>query len=234
MVATLAASPTRSKVRPHVGTASSRRYERRRPEKTPLYKIVSEHLEGWLENRAVAEHPVLAHVERELRSYLTCGILCFGFGRARCTSCGQGFVVALSCKGRGVCPSCNGRRMAQTAAHLVDHVIPPVPVRQWVISVPKRLRCFLADRPNAVAALTRIFIEEIERLLCTAAGLTRDGHRPSVARPRLGAVSFLHRFGSALNHHVHLHACATDGVFVPTSDGPPAFTAGSRWTQASG
>jgi len=44
--------------------------------------------------------------------------------------------------------------LAQTAAHLVDHVIPPVPVRQWVISVPKRLRCFLADRPNAVAALT--------------------------------------------------------------------------------
>ena len=28
--------------------------------------------------------------------------------------------------------------MAQTAAHLVDHVIPPVPVRQWVISVPQR------------------------------------------------------------------------------------------------
>ena len=143
MVAVLTASPTRPKVRPHVGTASSRRYERRRPEKTPLYKIVSEHLEGWLENRAVAEHPVSAHVERELRSYLTCGILCFGFGRARCTSCGQGFVVAFSCKGRGVCPSCNGRRMAQTAAHLVDCVISPVPVRQWVISVPKRSRCFL-------------------------------------------------------------------------------------------
>ncbi|MEX0687992.1 MAG: transposase zinc-binding domain-containing protein, partial [Pirellulales bacterium] len=119
---------------------------------------VAEHLEGWLENRTVAEQPVSAHVERELRSYLTCGILCFGFGRARCASCGQGFVVAFSCKGRGVCPSCNGRRMAQTAAHLVDRVIPPVPVRQWVISVPKRLRGFLADRPQAVAALTRIFL----------------------------------------------------------------------------
>ena len=94
MVAVLTASPTRSKVRPHVGTASSRRYERRRPEKTPLYKVVAEHLEGWLENRAVAEQPVSAHIERELRSYLTCGILCFGFGRARCASCGQGFVVA--------------------------------------------------------------------------------------------------------------------------------------------
>ena len=228
MVAVLTASPTRSKVRPHCGTTSSRRYERRRPEKTPLYKVVAEHLEGWLETRAVAEHPVSAHVERELRSYLTCGILCFGFGRGRCASCGQGFVVAFSCKGRGVCPSCNGRRMAQTAAHLVDRVIPPVPVRQWVISVPKRLRCFLADRPSAVAALTRIFIEEIERLLCTAAGPTRAGDRPSVARPRLGAVSFLHRFGSALNHHVHLHACATDGVFVPTGGGPPARLRASR------
>jgi hypothetical protein len=101
-----------------------------------------------------------------------------------------------------------------------------------VISVPKRLRCFLADRPSAVAALTRIFIEEIERLLCTAAGSTRDGHRPSEARPRLGAVSFLHRFGSALNHHVHLHACATDGVFVPTGGGPPAFLPARPITQA--
>jgi hypothetical protein len=154
MVAVLTASPTRSKVRPHVGTTSSGRCERRRPEKTPLYKVVAEHLEGWLETRAVAEQPASAHIERELRSYLTCGILCFGFGRARCASCGQVFVVAFSCKSRGVCPSCKGRRMAQTAAHLVDRMIPPVPVRQWVISVPKRLRCFLADRPNAVAAKT--------------------------------------------------------------------------------
>ena len=37
--------------------------------------------------------------------------------------------------------------MAQTAAHLADHVIPPVPVRQLVISVPRRLRGILADRP---------------------------------------------------------------------------------------
>ena len=166
MVAVLTASPTRSKVRPHCGTTSSRRYERRRPEKTPLYKIVSENLESWLEWREAAERPVPGHVEEELRGYLECGLLCFGFARALCTGCGQGFVVAFSCKGRGVCPSCNGRHMAQTAAHLADHVIPPVPVRQWVISVPKRLRGMLAHRPNAVAAVTRIFIAEIERLLC--------------------------------------------------------------------
>ena len=73
-------------------------------------------------------------------------------------SCPQRFVVAFSCKRRGACPSCNGRHMVQTAAHLVDHVIPPVPVRQWVISLPKRLRGVLGDRPKAVAAVTRIFL----------------------------------------------------------------------------
>jgi hypothetical protein len=123
--------------------------------------------------------------------------------------------------------------MAQTAAHLADHVIPPVPVRQWVISVPKQLRCFLANRPEAIAALTKIFLAEIERLLSVAADVTID----AAARPRLGAVSFVHRFGSALNRHVHLHVCATDGVFVPAAGGagcfaPPAFLPARPITQA--
>jgi hypothetical protein len=66
-----------------------------------------------------------------------------------------------------------------------------------VISVPKRLRGMLADRPAAVSALTKSFIAEIERLLCSAAGVTRNANTPASAHPRLGAVSFLHRFGSA-------------------------------------
>jgi hypothetical protein len=237
MVATLAAFPARSSPRPHAGPAASRRYERRRPEKTPLYKIVSEFLESWLEDRSAREQPVAACVEEEFRGYLTCGLLCFGFARALCTQCPQRFVVAFSCKRRGVCSSCNGRHMAQTAAHLVDHVIPPVPVRHWVISVPKRLRCFLADRPAAVRALTKIFLAEIERLLCAAAGVTIDADALPATHPRLGTVSFLHRFGSALNHHVHLYVCASDGVFVPAAGGagccaPPAFLPARPITQA--
>ena len=126
--------------------------------------------------------------------------------------------------------------MTQTAAHLVDHVIPPVPVRQWVISMPKRLRGFLADRPQAVAVLTKIFLTEIERLLLAAAGGTPDADIPRAARPPLGGISFLHRFGSALNHYVHLHVCATDGVFVPAAaeagtDAPPAFLPARPITQ---
>jgi hypothetical protein len=109
--------------------------------------------------------------------------------------------------------------MAQTAAHLADHVIPPVPMRQWVIAVPKRLRGILADRPQAMTTLSRIFLEEIERLLCHAADVPTDRDAAGQARPRLGAVSFQHRFGSALNQHVHLHACVTDGVFERSADG---------------
>ena len=237
MIAAVTGFPARSRRRPHGGPAASRRYERRRPEKTPLHKIISENLESWLAWREAAERPVPGYVEDELRGYLECGLLCFGFARALCTGCRTGFVVAFSCKGRGVCPSCNGRHMAQTAAHLVDHVIPPVPVRQWVISVPKRLRGMLADRPRAVAALTKIFLDEIERTLITASGVTATTDMPRAARPRLGGISFLHRFGSALNHHVHLHACVTDGVFVPAAaeagcDAPPAFLPARPITQA--
>ncbi|MBM4013312.1 MAG: IS91 family transposase, partial [Planctomycetes bacterium] len=46
-----------------------------------------------------SERPVPGYVEDEFRGYLECGLLCFGFARALCTGCGQGFVVAFSCKG---------------------------------------------------------------------------------------------------------------------------------------
>jgi XTP/dITP diphosphohydrolase len=59
--------------------------------------------------------------------------------------------VAFSCKGRGVCPSCNARRMVEVAAHLNDHVLPPLPIRQWVLSVPKRIRPFFHHDPALLA-----------------------------------------------------------------------------------
>ena len=103
--------------------------------------------------------------------------------------------------------------------------------------MPKRLRGLLADRPPAVAVLTKIFLTEIERLLLAVAGGTPDADLPRAARPRLGGISFLHRFGSALNRHVHLHACVTDGVFVLAAaeggtDAPPTFLPARPMTPA--
>jgi hypothetical protein len=94
MVAAFTGFPARIRRRPHGGPATSHRYERRRPEKTPLHKIVSENLESWLAWREAAERPVPGYVEDELRGYLACGLLCFGFARAVCLTCRTGFVVA--------------------------------------------------------------------------------------------------------------------------------------------
>jgi hypothetical protein len=63
-------------------------------------------------------------VKEEFDAFLDCGILARGFLRLRCADCAHEKLVAFSCKRRGFCPSCGARRMAETAAHLADHVIP--------------------------------------------------------------------------------------------------------------
>ena len=113
--------------------SAAARYRPRRPSQNVFYRCVQQHLETWLAQCRDGHHddgPVPPYVEREFRRYLDCGILAHGFARARCGQCGHDFLIAFSCKGRGVCPSCNTRRMVATAAHLTDHVLPPLPVRQ--------------------------------------------------------------------------------------------------------
>jgi hypothetical protein len=108
-------------------------YERHRPEQTTLYRLIQQHaatLFAQAEAEACAELPQF--VKDELDDFLECGIFAHGFLRLRCGVCGHDKLVAFSCKRRGLCPSCGARRMAQTAAHLVDRVIPHVPVRQGV------------------------------------------------------------------------------------------------------
>ena len=95
-------------------------YRRRRPETTALYRIVQTHLATFLA-RLDADPDATrwpAFVVRELDAFLRCGILAHGFARVHCDHCGKDALVAFSCKGRGFCPSCGGRRMADTAAHL--------------------------------------------------------------------------------------------------------------------
>jgi hypothetical protein len=174
-----------------------------------VYQVVQKHLETWLEMARAGdggEDLVPAYIEHDFRQYLTCGILANGFARARCDHCGHDFLMAFSCKGRGVCPSCNTRRMDESAAHLVDHVFPQVPVRQWGLSVPKRLRYFLHQDARLVNAVLGIFRAEVEAAL-RLCSLDAPGEA------RFGAVSFGHRFGSALNAHLHFHCCVVDGVF---------------------
>ena len=195
-------------------------YERRTPATTVLHTVVREHLESFLADaRQRSGHGtgVPRHVERELRNYLACGILAHGFVRVRCVDCGFDRLLAFSCKGRAVCPSCRGRRMADAAVHLVDRVLPCAPYRQWTLSVPWRLRALLArDRRLLSAALT-CFVRAVfrwQRAQARALGIV--GAAP-------GAVTAIQRFGSVLNLNVHFHTLIPDGVFVTDGAGGARF-----------
>jgi hypothetical protein len=73
-------------------------------------------------------------VRNELEAFITCGDFEHGFLVAQCSRCGDSLRVPFACKSRGICPSCMGRRMAETAALLVEYRLPDVPWRQWVLS----------------------------------------------------------------------------------------------------
>jgi ribosomal protein S27E len=160
-------------------------------------------------------------VQQEFEAYLKCGRLEHGFLRVRCESCHAEHLVAFSCKRRGFCPSCGARRMAETAALLVDEVFPEQPVRQWVLSVPYPLRFLFASRPDIMGAVLGIVYRVIATHLIRKAGF-------SAKRARTGAVTLIQRFGSALNLNLHFHMLFLDGVYVEAPDGSLMF----RWVKA--
>ena len=107
----------------------------------------------------------------EFDAFLKCGTLAHGFLRLRCGECSHEKLVAFSCKRRGICPSCGARRMEETAAHLVDHVIPRVPVRQWVLSFPIALRILFAAHPELLSPVLHIIHRVIGGFLMKPSGI---------------------------------------------------------------
>src|SRR5262249_55812575 len=155
-----------------------------------------------------------AYVQREFYDYLQCGILAHGFVRLGCDTCKHEMLLAFSCKRRGFCPSCAGRRMAQTAAHLVEQVMPWVPTRQWVVSVPLPLRYWMASSQDLTATVHTIIRTTISQYYVNQVvtrGVPRDKVQP-------GSVTFIQRFGSALNLHLHFHVVFLEGVYLDRTD----------------
>ena len=197
------------------------RYQRHRPEHTLLYRIVEEYYPAFTAHVVEQGGELPAYVRREFEDYLKCGRLEHGFLRVRCESCHAEHLVAFSCKRRGFCPSCGARRMAESAALLVDEVLPEQPTRQWVLSFPFQLRFLFASRPNLMGQVLGIVYRVIATHLVKKAGLTH-------ATARTGAVTLIQRFGSALNLNIHFHMLFLDGVYVDGADGRVRF----RWVKA--
>ena len=85
--------------------------------------------------------------------------------------------------------------MADTAAHLVDRLLPHVPIRQWVLSVPFQLRFLFARDPQVMGRVLGIVYRAIETHLIHKAGLTRT-------EAHTGAVTLIQCFGSALDANI--------------------------------
>jgi ribosomal protein S27E len=180
------------------------RYQRHQPENTLLYQLVKEHWPQFQNMLSGQGRYLPDNVAREFKDYLKCGRLEHGFLRVRCESCHHEKLVAFSCKRRGFCPSCGARHMADSAAHLVDEVLP---TRQWVLSVPYLLRYLFATNPQVMSQVLTIVHRVIGTFLIKRARMTvRSGAQS-------GAVTLIQRFGSALNLNPHFHMLYLNGVY---------------------
>ena len=143
-------------------------YKRRRLEETILYRLLQDHLETFLaevEAGGVASLPQF--VKGEFDAFLECGILRRAFAPRA---------------GRGA--------WRKPATWLVDHVIPKVPVRQWVLAFPIPLRRLLAVHPKLLAPVLQIIYRVIATHLIKKAGAKRS-------EAASGVVTLIQRFGSA-------------------------------------
>ena len=192
-------------------------YERHKPQKSLLYQIIQRHWPSFVAHCEAHDHPVPNFIKKEFEAYFRCGVLDYGFARIYCQECHYDRLIGFSCKKRGFCGSCLARRMSETSSRLVDSLIPHIPTRQWVLSVPAPLRYLIAYDNNALNAVLSIFMGVLFSYL-RKKGKRYGGKALEAQEYHPGAVTFLQRFGSALNLNVHMHSQVSDGVYVQYAD----------------
>ena len=101
--------------------------------------------------------------------------------------------------------------MVESAALLVDDILPELPIRQWVVSFPHALRFLFATRPDVMGRVLGIVYRTLAAHQGNKAGVSA-GHACS------GAVTLIQRFGSALNLNLHFHMLLLDGIYVSSGD----------------
>ena len=196
-------------------------YTPRHTPRSDLLRIVGEHLPDFIERTEQQGHALPKFVLSELRGLLRCGDFEHGFIELHCRRCGDDLRVPFSCKGRGICPSCIGRRMSELAAGWVDRLLPPVPYRQWVLSFDSSLAFRLGYDANALGVVCKSFAR---RVLQSIRHRTK-GHCgcQSVASLHPGIIIVVQRFRADCGLFVHLHALVSDGAWQQQPDGRPVF-----------
>ena len=184
-----------------------------------LHRVFEGHLGSFLEELEERGGDLPAHVRRELDAYRACGDFSQGFGWLTCKGCDHHRLVPLSCSGRGFCPTCGGRRMAELAEHWLERVFPTAPVRQFVLTLPWGRRRLLAYRTDLCRGVRREYLDELKQWYAEQAG-----GQGAPAGSETGLVTVVHRAGSALQLNYHLHTLAIDGAYGRDEEGEVQFT----------
>jgi hypothetical protein len=200
---------------------------RPRPASNQLKEIVEDSMEElvrvWDDRFRDQYGAFPARVQELLARFLECGDLHYGFVRLRCVNSNchkkDERIVPYSCRARGLCPSCGQRRAIEWAERMVEEVLPLVPFRQLVFTIPVALRkSFLFDRSlfgdlcRVAYASTRDFMRKRAPLLA----------RQGKAVPAM--VVSPQSFSDLLVPHAHAHAAVSlglfrrDGVYFPMED----------------
>ncbi len=189
--------------------ACSPLYRPRNPRATYLYQLLDTHFETlkrlWEERFENRYGFWRGFYETAVNRYLDCGLFESGFARAVCRGCRYEFLVALSCKGRGLCPSCGAKRAALFSELLQTKILADVAHAQWVFSLPKMLRPYFLFHRELLAELARLAYETVREMM--AAAVDEPDARP-------GMVAVIQTFGSSLNWNPHIHTIVTRGVFL--------------------
>src|SRR6266540_6286342 len=200
---------------------------RPRPASNLLKEIVEENLEAllrvWDERFRDTHGPLQRRVRTVLDDFLRCCDVHFGFVRLKCCNpeCPKKSerILPYACRGRGLCPSCGQKRALTWAERMVEEVLPIVPYRQLVFTIPRNLRKpFLFDR-SLYGDLCRVAYASTRDFLRSQASLLT---RREKAVPAM--IVSPQSFGDILVHHPHGHACVSlglfrrDGVFLPMDD----------------
>jgi len=184
-------------------------YRPRNPEQSPFYKLVNEYFDEF--ERIYPEKYEKTHgywrpiIRKSIEKFLKCGDLKEGFARVKCKQCGKELFVAYSCKVRCCCPSCHQKRSLLLSYHLQESVLEEVPHRQFVFTLPKRLRIYFKYDRKLLGKLSNVAWKTIRDVFIEEIGC--EGATPAM-------VSGIQTYGDLANFHPHIHALVGCGVFL--------------------
>ncbi len=173
-------------------------YKPRNPRASPLFRLLEslyDTVKGVWEDRFETRYGFWrGRWDDVVARYLDCGDWNSGFARVRCGECAEEFLLAFSCKQRGLCPSCAAKRGTEVAAFLADEVVEDVGHAQWVFTVPKMLRFYFFRQRELLGDMSRLAYETVRELMTAAAD-------DKTLCP--GMVTFIQAFGEKVNPQPH-------------------------------